>query len=308
MTQESQPHLPDVLRRRNALLLLEHPAEMLGVFEAKAVGDLGDGFPCRQPVLGKLDDELADVVARRVSGGFLDDIAKIVGGHTQFVGAILHGGQAEGQLEFVLEIVAEQAVEADEDVGVLNLAGDELAVVESLAEIECQFYVAHEDGVLKLVRILAQFLTNLTHQGGKDVMLFVGHVQGFVDAVIEEGIFLDAPFQRETVQQVGVEQERPARQHHLLAVVLLAANLPGSYADDRPFLVIILAAAVCQVYLRLVMEEDAVHAIIVQAVAYGRHLCIVDDADQRVLLLAAEVAGVVIDIPYFQYLAHIVSY
>ena len=48
---------------------------MLGVFEAEAVGYLEDGFPCRQPVLGKLDDELADVVARRVSGGFLDDMS-----------------------------------------------------------------------------------------------------------------------------------------------------------------------------------------------------------------------------------------
>ena len=302
----SQPHLPDVFRRRTPLLLLEHPAEVLGIFETEAVGHLGDGFPCRKAVLGKLDDKLANVVARRVAGGFLDDIAEVIGGHAQFVGAILHGGQAEGLLEFVLEIVAQQAVEADEDVGVLYLSGDELAVVETLAEIERQFDVAHEDGVLKLVRILAQFLTNLTHQGGEDVVLLVGHVQGFVDAVIEEGIFLDAPFQREAVQQVGVEQECPARQHHPLAVVLLATHLSGSHADDRPFLVIILAASVCQVYLRLIVEEDAVHAVIVQAVAHGRHLGIVDDADQRVLLFASNVAAVVVDVPYFQYLAHII--
>ena len=70
----STPHPLAVLRRRDALLLLEHPTEMLGIFEAEAVGDLGDGFPCRQPVLGKLDDEPTDVAARRVSGGFLDDI------------------------------------------------------------------------------------------------------------------------------------------------------------------------------------------------------------------------------------------
>ena len=139
-------------------------------------------------------------------------------------------------------------------------------------------------------------------------MLLIGHVQGFVDAVIEEGIFLDAPFQREAVQQVGVEQECPARQHHLLAVVLLAAYLPGSHTDDRTLLVIILATAVCQVYLRLIVEEDAVHAVIVEAVAHWRHFGIVDDADQRVLLFASEVAAVVVDVSYFQYLAHLVSY
>ena len=304
----STPHPLVVLRRRDAFLLLEHPAEVLGIFEAEAVGHLGDGFPCRQPVLGKLDDEPTDVVARRVAGRLFDDIAEVVGRHAEFVGAILHGGQAEGQLEFVLEIVAEQAVEADEDVGVLYLPGDELAVVETLAEVERQFDVAHEDGVLKFVRLSREFLTHLAHQGGKDVVLLIGHVQGFVDAVIEEGIFLDAPFQREAVQQVGVEQECPARQHHLLAVVLLAAYLPGSHTDDRTLLVIILATAVCQVYLRLIVEEDAVHAVIVEAVAHWRHFGIVDDADQRVLLFASEVAAVVVDVSYFQYLAHLVSY
>ena len=136
---------------------------MLGIFEAEAVGHLGDGFPCRKPVLGKLDDELADVVARRVAGGFLDDIAEVVGGHAELVGTILHGGQAEGQLELVLEIVAEQAVEVDKDVGVLNLSGDELAVVETLAEVERQFDVAHEDGVLKLIRLSHEFFTHLAH-------------------------------------------------------------------------------------------------------------------------------------------------
>ena len=33
----SDPHPPAVLRRRDALLLLEHPAEVLGIFEAEAV-------------------------------------------------------------------------------------------------------------------------------------------------------------------------------------------------------------------------------------------------------------------------------
>ena len=70
----STPHPLAVLRRCNPLLLLEHPAEVLGIFEAEAVGHLGDGFPCRKAVLGKPDDEPTDVVARRVSGGFLDDI------------------------------------------------------------------------------------------------------------------------------------------------------------------------------------------------------------------------------------------
>ena len=34
-----------------------------------------------QRVLGKQNDDLADVTARRVAGGFLDDIAKIIWRH-----------------------------------------------------------------------------------------------------------------------------------------------------------------------------------------------------------------------------------
>ena len=179
---------------------------MLGIFEAEAVGHLRDGFSGGKTVLGKLDDELADVAACRVAGGFLDDIAEVIGGHAKLVGAVLHGGQAECQLEPVLEIVAEQAVEADEDVGVLNLAGDKLAVVETLAEVECQFDIAHEDGVLKFVRLFREFLTHLTHQGGQDVVLLIGHVEGFVDAVVKEGILLDTFLQWETMEQIRMEK------------------------------------------------------------------------------------------------------
>ena len=122
-----------VLRRRDALLLLEHPAEVLGIFEAEAVGDLGDGFPCRKAVLGKLDDELADVAARRVSGGFLDDIAEVISGHAQFVGAILHGGQAVTHGRHL-------GIVDDADQRVLLFASDVAAVVVDVPYFQ---YLAH---------------------------------------------------------------------------------------------------------------------------------------------------------------------
>ena len=53
---------------------------MLRIFETETVGYLRDGRPCRQPVLGKLNDEPMDVAARRITGRLFDDIAEIVGG------------------------------------------------------------------------------------------------------------------------------------------------------------------------------------------------------------------------------------
>lgn len=95
-----------VFRRSDALLFLKHSAEMLGVLKTETVGHLGDSFPGGKTILGKLDDEATDVVACRIARGLFDDIAKVIGRHTELVGTILHSGQTKGQLELVLEIIA----------------------------------------------------------------------------------------------------------------------------------------------------------------------------------------------------------
>ena len=55
---------------------------------------------------------------------------------------------------------------------------------------------------------------------------------------------------------------------------------------------------------RLVVKEDAIHAIVVQAMAHGRHFCIVDDADQRMRVRVSHPLAIVAYVPYFQNLAH----
>ena len=138
-------------------------------------------------------------------------------------------------------------------------------------------------------------------------MFFVDHVQGFIHAVVEKRILLDTLFERETMQQVGMEQERPTGNRHPLAIILFTANLSGSHAEQRTFVIIVFAATIVQIHIGIVPKEQPIHTVIVQAVAYGRNLVIVNDADQRVLVGASEVAAVIIDIPNFQYLAHLVS-
>ena len=159
---------------------------MLRVFETEAVGYLRDGFPGGKPVFRHLDNEASNMVARRISRSLFYHISEIVGRHAQFVGAVLDGRHTECQLELVFEIVAEQPVEADEYVRVFYLPGHELAVVESPAEIQYQLYVADNDGILKFVMFALQFRFYLPHQGNKDFLFLVCHVQGLVDAVIEE--------------------------------------------------------------------------------------------------------------------------
>ena len=179
--------LPAVFRRSNTLLLLEHAAEVLGILETKPIRHLRHGFTGCQSILGKPDNKPTDVVAGRISGGLLDDITEIIGRQAQLVGTILHGRQTEGELLFVLEIVTKQTVETDENVGILHLAGQELPVVEPLAEVKHQFDVAHENGILELVRFLTQLVLYLAHERHKYVMLLIGHVQGLIDLIFKKG-------------------------------------------------------------------------------------------------------------------------
>ena len=112
----SGAQVPAVLRRSEALHFSEHAAEVLGILESETVGHLGDGLSGGQSVLGQADNKPTDVAARRLPGCLFDDIAEIVGRHAQPIGTVLHGGQSELQLKLLVEIVAEQAVEADENV------------------------------------------------------------------------------------------------------------------------------------------------------------------------------------------------
>ena len=66
-------------RGRLARYVLEHAGEVLRIFEAEAVGDLGDGLPAENLVLGTMDDETADVVLGTFTQGTAHDVAEIAG-------------------------------------------------------------------------------------------------------------------------------------------------------------------------------------------------------------------------------------
>ena len=112
-------------------------------------------------------------------------------------------------------------------------------------------------------------------------------------------------FKRETVQQVRMEKKCPSRDGHPFAVVFLASDLSGSDTQKRSFVVVVLAAAIVKHHIGIIPEKQGKYAVIVQTVAYRRHLGIVDDTDQGMLFGASQVAAVVIDALDFQYRAHI---
>lgn len=204
---------------------------MLGIFEAQFICYLCNAFTGGEFVFCPLDDILTDIVACRVARHSLDHIPEIVGRHAQFVGAILHGRYAKRQLQLFLIIIPKQVLEFREYVRVLQLSGNELTVVKTPAEIENQSDILHKNGILELIAFFMQFVLYLPYQRHQNVVLLVGHVQGFVDPVIEKGISLYLLFQRGSVQQVGMEKQCPACDRHALPVIFLTSDLSGSNAQ-----------------------------------------------------------------------------
>ncbi len=121
---------------------------MLGILEAQVVGGIGDGFACGKLVLGELDDVVADMLAGGLARGLLDEVAEVVGAHAELVGAILHRRKPQLILSLLVVVIPQQGIETLQEVVVLQLSGQELAVVEPLAIVEQGLYEAHHDAVL----------------------------------------------------------------------------------------------------------------------------------------------------------------
>ena len=283
-------------------MVLEHAAEVLGVFETESVGYLCYGIAGGEQIFCQLYDVLPYVVACRIAGGFFYRIAEIVGRHAEFVGTVLYGGDAVYGMPAALEIVAQQRIEFHQYIGVFQLARDKLPVVETLAEVQHQFDVSSYNCILLFVVPFFRFVAYLPHKRYENIMFLVGHVQRFVYTVIEKGVVPNAFFQMRAAQQVGMKKQCPSRQHNLFAVVFLSTYLAGRDADYRAFVVVVFAASVRQVYICLVVEKDSVNAVVVKAVAHGRHVCIFYYAYKRVIVGVPDVPAVIAYVFYFQYL------
>ena len=94
---------------------------MLGIFEAEAFSGFGDGRTAKQKRLRTLHDEAADMGSSRLACQFADEIAEVVGGQEEFLGAVLDGRQTQRALDAVVVVMLQQVLEARQQVGVCGL-------------------------------------------------------------------------------------------------------------------------------------------------------------------------------------------
>ena len=107
------------------------------------------------------------------------------------------------------------------------------------------------------------------------------------------------------MQQFGRPQQHPSAERDALAIVLQAAYLTRLHGNYRGIAHLQFPHAIRKIVGKLALDEQSIHPIVVQAVAEGLQLVVVDDAHQRVQLRSFHKAGIVVGSVNFQNLLHI---
>ena len=124
-----------------------------------------------------------------------------------------------------------------------------------------------------------QLLSHLSHQL-RDAEPFVGlHAQRTIKEIREELIAVYLAFQLGAVQQFGRPQQYPTTQRDALAIVFQSAYLSRFYSYDGGIAYLQRLHAVRERIGKLPLDEQTIHAIVVQAMTKGCQLIIMDDAN-----------------------------
>lgn len=109
------------------------------------------------------------------------------------------------------------------------------------------------DGLLQLGDYFCQAIED-------DLSFPFGDVQGFVDLVAEETIFMDVLAERRATEKVGMEDQRVAFWLMQFPRIAHACDLAGSDEDQGPFLVVIGVFTVMKIPAFDVFQKDGVKA------------------------------------------------
>lgn len=155
-----------------------------------------------------------------------------------------------------------------------------------------------------LVDGIAQFLFDVCQASEDRLPLLLGEMEAFVGIIREEGIIFYQSREGRAAQELGVEAQGPSLGLVQATVVFRAHHLPGGDEEHRAASVVILAAAVPQGATIGIFQQYGIDMVELPAEAQGLGLVPVDDADQRVRSLYAEVVVVGLDGVDLEYGGH----
>ena len=278
---------------------------MMGIIETQQARGLTDVMAVHEQALRLIDDVVVDVADGRAASSLADEVAKIPRRIGELRGTIGDGGEAAGQLTVLAEILLQQVVETLQQVAAALVLLRELPQVDAVAVFEYEAQIAEEDAPQRgRVVVAGQLLAHLGNELGDAEPLVGLHPQRAVEEIGEELIVVDLSLQLRSMQQLWRPQQHPSAERDALAVVLQSAYLSRLDGNDRGIARLQGLHAVGECLGKLALDEEPIDAVVVEAMAEGRQLVEVDDAQQRMEHGGINKPCVVVGVVYFQDLLH----
>ena len=157
---------------------------------------------------------------------------------------------------------------------------EKLALIDTITVFQYQVQIAKQHiSQRRGVLVCLQLLSHLGHQL-RDTEPFVGfHAQRTIKEIREELIAVYLAFQFSAVQQFRRPQQYPTTQRDTLAIVFQSAYLSWFYSYDGGIAYLQRLHTVRERIGKLPLDEQPIHAIVVQAMTEGRQLVVMDDAN-----------------------------
>ena len=165
----------------------------------------------------------------------------------QLVSTISNGRCTEFRGFIRSEIVVQQGFERTERILVLLFAGNKLPVIETDAIVEQQLDGRSNNQVAVAICLVICLLIDFCQAVDDDLLLLLGEMQCYIGGIGEKSIILHMAAERCAPQQVGMEQQTPARTGESRPVGFMSEHLPRSEKHQRIFLKIVGASAIGQI-------------------------------------------------------------
>ena len=117
---------------------------MMWEVEAEQTRGLADVMALHEQTFGLVDYIIVDVANGCSAGGFVDEVAKVARGISQFRGTIGNGWQAVRQLTVLAEIGLQQVVEALQQVNFSPILFGELSLVNAVTIFQNQAQISQQ--------------------------------------------------------------------------------------------------------------------------------------------------------------------
>ena len=201
---------------------------MIRILKAHVVSYLRNTLSTEEEILCPHHHKTADIVFRTLAQRVADNIPEITRREIQLRGAIPYTGYAMLILQTFSIIVVEQPLKPCEDIIISFSLLLKLSGIKTVTIVEDKQDIIFDDGIgLCVDLMISQFIPDMLHHGGQDILLFFCQEQRLITVVGKEMITCQSFLYLGTLNKGCVEKQYPTVILLLGAIICLTSYLTG---------------------------------------------------------------------------------